>query len=285
MGITTGSGDFLRLQMGKRADYQPEEVTEKRLRHAIDHGELVLHFQPKISLLGHGNGRIEGAEALVRWNDPRHGLRPPFEFIPLAERSGLIEPLTFYVLDAAVRQGKAWRDAGLPLAISVNLPASMVNDRRLPNRVADALAGAHLPPEGLILEVTETGAMVDSAITVESLTRLRVKGIGLAIDDFGTGYSSLIELYRMPFSELKIDRSFVMECDHEEEARTIVEATIALAHKLGLVVCAEGVESGETLRFLQGQGCELAQGFFISRPLPPERFAEFAAAYAGKAGP
>ena len=213
----------------------------------------------------------------MRWEDPRHGLRPPADFIPLAEQSGLILPLTWFVLNRALAQTKEWQKLGLSLTVSVNVPAQMLNDLDFPNRVANTLEELDFPPGKLILEVTETGAMVDSAATIESLTRLRVKGIGLSIDDFGTGYSSLVELYRMPFNELKIDKSFVMECDHSVEARTIVEAIVGLGHKLGMSVCAEGVETEAVLRFLQELGCERAQGFLYSRPLPAARVAAFAA--------
>jgi EAL domain-containing protein (putative c-di-GMP-specific phosphodiesterase class I) len=257
-------------------------LTETRLNEALEHGELVVFYQPKLALNGHVDGKLEGVEALVRWNDPLYGgLRAPDEFIPLAERTGLIEPLTWYVLDAAIAQTAAWHARGMHFSVSVNLPATMVNDMSLPDRVAGFLGDRGFPSGKLMLEVTETGAMVNSTTTIESLTRLRVKGIGLSIDDFGTGYSSLVELYRMPFSELKIDKSFVLDCDHDPEARTIVEAIVSLAHNLHLSVCAEGVETEQSLRLLRELGCEKAQGYYISRPLSGAALTDFADAFPG----
>lgn len=263
--------------------YTPDiEVTEARLRAAIDNDELKLLYQPKLALRGEGMDELEGVEALVRWDDPLNGLRSPMDFIPLAEKTGLIIPLSFYVLRHAVTQTRLWHEQGLPLTVSVNLPAIMVNDLSLPDQVAAILNDAGLPSDKLILEITETGAMVDFATTIESLTRLRVKGVGLSIDDFGTGYSSLVELYRMPFSELKVDRSFVMECDQAAEARTIVEAIVQLAHKMELTVCAEGVESKSVLDLLRSLGCQKVQGFFISRPIHAAEVTEFARRFSAK---
>lgn len=243
-------------------------LTEQELATAIAGAELVVHYQPKIDLRVEGTWRNIGAEALVRWAHPRRGLVPPSEFIGLAQRTGLILPLTDFVLGTAIDQVKAWQDSGARVSVAVNLAADFLTDLRMPDRVSDMLERRGVPASALVLEVTESAAMADTIRAMDILTRFRLKGIGLSMDDFGTGYSSLLQLYRMPFSELKIDRSFVTRLGEDEEALVMVRSMIHLAHDLGLSVCAEGVETARALDVLRSLGCDQAQGYYIGRPVP-----------------
>ncbi len=250
-----------------RGEDQP--ITERALSEAISAGELVVHYQPKVKLGSKGSREVGSLEALVRWDRPGHGLVPPDEFIPLAEKTGLIESLTDYVLHAALKQIAQWRENGSSVAVAVNLAPQLLSDLDLPDRLSDLLAEYGVDGSVLIVEVTESAAMTDAARTMDILTRLRLKGIELSMDDFGTGYSSLVQLYRMPFSEMKIDKSFVIEVNRDKEAEVIVRSTVDLAHNLGLKACAEGVETEEAMDFLSSIKCDLAQGYFLSKPLPP----------------
>jgi diguanylate cyclase (GGDEF)-like protein len=236
------------------------------LRRAIDHGELVLHFQPKAEL---GTGGVCAAEALVRWAHPERGIVPPGEFIPLAEHTGLIKQLSSYVLTAAVRQCAEWRAEGIDLAVAVNLSARNLADAQLPDEIAALLAQWDVPAGRLCVEITESTIMAEPERAMQVLSRLSAMGVQLAIDDFGTGYSSLAYLKRLDVDEIKIDRTFVGEMDTDEDDATIVRSTIDLARNLGLRVVAEGVETQEVWDQLTALGCDFAQGFFLSRPLPP----------------
>lgn len=242
-------------------------VTESDLKEALAEEQLLLHYQPKVSLKSERVWEVEGVEALVRWQHPKHGLLLPDEFIPLAEKTGLIRPLTEFVLKTSLEQMRIWSEEGLAVSVAVNLSPHLINDLKLPDRIADLQKEYDLKDSSLSLEITESAVMADAARTMDILTRFRLKGIELSLDDFGTGYSSLVQLYRMPFSELKIDKSFVMEANESEEAATIVRSIANLGHNLGLKVCAEGVEDQETLDLLRSVGCENAQGYFMSRPL------------------
>jgi len=239
------------------------------LHRAIAGNELVLHYQPKIRL---STGRIIGAEALVRWHHPTLGLLPPGRFIPVAERAGLILPLTQWVLEEAVRQLAEWRRIGLDTTVAVNMPSEILSDIGLPNTIETLLNRAGVPAGALTLEITEAGAMKDVLTAMDVLTRFRLKGVSLAIDDFGTGYSSLIKLHRMPFNELKIDRSFIEGAHADEESRVITETIINMARSLGMDVVAEGVENTEVLDLLIELGCDAAQGFLLTKPLPAEDY-------------
>ncbi len=252
-----------------RVSGEERPITEHDLGEAISAGELVLHYQPKVNLGSEGSWEVNSLEALVRWDRPGHGLVPPDEFIPLAEKSGLIVSLTDYVLHAALKQIAQWRKHGLSVAVAVNLAPQILSDLGLPNRISDLLEEYGVDGSALIVEITESAAMMDSALTMDILTRLRLKGIELSLDDFGTGYSSLVELYRMPFSEMKIDKSFVIDVNRDKEAEIIVRSIVELGHNLGLKVCAEGVETEETIDLLRSIACDKAQGYFISKPLPP----------------
>ena len=244
-------------------------IRESDLQSAINDNHLFLAYQPKVDLK---SGRPISAEALVRWNDADRGVVLPDQFIALAEQSCLIAPMTEFVLRSAVEECRCWIDLGHDMSVSVNLSASALDNLNLPNHIHQVLKERHLPPDHLILEITESTAMTDVRATMDVLTRLRIKGVSISLDDFGTGYSSLVELHRMPFSELKIDRSFVMNADRDKDARIIVEAIIGLAHTLGLKVVAEGIESRAHWEFLKGLGCDLGQGHFISEPLPSQQF-------------
>ncbi|MEP7035531.1 MAG: EAL domain-containing protein [Dermatophilaceae bacterium] len=239
------------------------------LRRALDRGELVLHYQPKVNI---STGDLVDAEALVRWQHPEHGLVLPDAFIPLAESSGLIGPLTRYVLDTALTQARTWLDEGRPLPIAVNLSARNLNEADFTEMVAELLALHAIPAHLLELEVTESAIMIDPVRARQTLESLAALGVRLSLDDFGAGYTSLSQLTTMPFSEIKIDCSFVMAMAEEPRKREIVKSVISLGHNLGLTLVAEGVETAHALAALAGFGCDVAQGYHISRPMPVAGF-------------
>jgi len=230
------------------------------LRAAIEHDQLVLHFQPQVDLK---TSEIVGVEALVRWEHPRLGLVPPVEFIALAEQTGLIRPLTQWVLGTAVAAAQRWAARGLRLPVAVNLSAWDLHDPHLVERIDQLLTDRGLSSELLELEVTESSLMLDAARASETLSELRRMGIRSSVDDFGTGYSSLSQLKGLPVDELKIDRSFVRDMTFDENDRAIVRSTIGLAHSLGLRVVAEGVEDEATARLLAELECDYAQGYLL----------------------
>jgi diguanylate cyclase (GGDEF)-like protein len=235
------------------------------LRRALAERQLEVHYQPKASL---SNGEVAGVEALVRWNHPERGMIPPNDFIPLAEQTGLINRLTVHVLDAALRQCAEWHGIGLELAVAVNLSVRNIADPALPDTVAGLLADHGVDPSRLVLELTESTLMADPAQAKEVLARLHHMGVGLAIDDFGTGYSSLTYLSELPVTELKIDRSFVQSMATSDGDAFIVRATIDLGRNLGLRVVAEGVETESVWNRLAELGCDVGQGYYLSRPAP-----------------
>ena len=239
------------------------------LRRALERRELTLHYQPKISL---STGDVVGAEALVRWQHPTRGLVVPDEFIPVAEHTGLIGPLTRYVVDAALAQSRTWADAGQALPISVNLSARNLLDERLPDQIAELLTNHRVGASMLELEVTESAIMTEPARARRLLQRLSDLGIHLSIDDFGAGYTSLGQLRSLPINELKIDRSFVMNMAQDPGDALIVRSIIDLGHNLGLTIVAEGVETADALTTLAGFGCDVAQGYYLSRPMPIDAF-------------
>jgi diguanylate cyclase (GGDEF)-like protein len=237
------------------------------LRQAISHAELVLHYQPKVDA---HTGQVLGVEALVRWRHPDHGLLSPGDFIPLAERTGLIAPLTHYVLDAALRQCRAWRRAGHELAVAVNVSARSLLDLSFPDQIDGLLARWEVPARLLIVEITESTIMADPTHALEILGRLDTMGVQVAIDDFGTGYSSMAHLKILPVHELKVDRSFVSQMTSNTSDAVIVRSTVDLGRNLGLRVVAEGVEDQRTLRELDALGCHAIQGYYVSRPVPAD---------------
>lgn len=245
---------------------EPPSVEE--LRRALDQDELVIHYQPKIRFNG---GDVTAVEALVRWQHPLRGLLGPDLFIPVAEQQGLIDDLTWKVLAQIMTQCRSWQDQGFTVQVAVNMSANTLKELNLPEKMGCMVKHYGLQPEQFVLEVTETVLMQELIKSLDILTRLRMKGFSLSIDDFGTGYSSLVQLHRIPFSELKIDQSFVLDMASDREAYAIVETVIVLGHKLGMKVVAEGIETGETQEQLAAMGCDLGQGYYISRPQPGER--------------
>ena len=241
---------------------------KSELRQAIEHDQLMLYYQPKID---HVSGRVMGVEALVRWQHPKRGFLPPDFFITAAEQTGLIGALTRWVLDKAMKQCAALHRAGMPLSVAVNLSARNLHDKQLPNEIAQLLSTTGVAPAYLVLEITETAVMDDAVFALEILQQLDQMGVTLAIDDFGTGYSSLAYLSRLPVDEIKIDKSFVMDMMTDKHAAVIVRSTIELAHNLGLKVVAEGVESQQLWETLTQWGCDAAQGYYISKPLPQDQ--------------
>jgi diguanylate cyclase (GGDEF)-like protein len=237
------------------------------LRRAIEGRQLLLHYQPKIDA---HSGQVLGVEALVRWQHPTHGLVPPAEFIPLAERTGLIGPLTHYVMDAALHQCRDWRQAGHELPVAVNVSARRLLDLAFPDEVAELLARWEVPARLLVVEITESAIMADPAHAMQILGRLNQMGVGLSIDDFGTGYSSMAYLKSLPVHELKVDRSFVSQMTSNSSDAVIVRSTVDLGRNLGLRVVAEGVEDQTTLEALDALGCDAVQGYHVSRPVTPD---------------
>jgi len=242
---------------------EPPSVGE--LRQALDHDELLLYYQPKVKLNG---SCITAVEALVRWQHPNHGLLGPDLFIPTAEQHGLIDDLTWVVLEQAMAQCRSWRDQGLTVQVSVNMSANTLKELDLPEKMGKLVQKYELEPSQIVLEVTETALMQELTKSLDVLTRLRMKGFLLSIDDFGTGYSSLVQLHRAPFSEIKIDRSFILDMANGKEAYAITETVIVLGHKLGMKVVAEGIETQTNLEQLTTMGCDLAQGYLFARPMP-----------------
>jgi EAL domain-containing protein (putative c-di-GMP-specific phosphodiesterase class I) len=238
-------------------------LTEGALAAAIAADQLLLHYQPKIAVQTRA---ITGFEALVRWAHPERGLVPPVKFIDLAESSGLMEQLTDWVLNAALKQMTEWK--GHDLCVGVNVSVSNLKDVRFADHIERLCRKYQVETRRVCIEVTETSAMSDAIAAMDILARLNLKGFPISIDDFGTGHSSLIRLLRMPISEIKIDQSFVKECHLTRENFIIVKAIVDLAHNLGMTVIAEGVENDKILSMLAGIGCDLAQGYHISKPMP-----------------
>jgi len=246
------------------------------LRRAMEVGEVIVHYQPKAAL---DTGMVVGVEALVRWNHPTRGLLLPGAFIPVAEHTGLMRPLTLHVLDLALAECRRWRDGGREMTVAVNLSTRNLLDHSLPGAVQELLTRHGVPPHALELEITETTIMVDPPRARAVLASLDALGITLAIDDFGTGYTSLSWLSDLPVRTLKIDRSFVSRMDRHQGDSVIVRSTVQLARNLGMSVVAEGVEHAGTWAQLAELGCELAQGYFLGRPMAPEQLSDWLATY------
>jgi diguanylate cyclase (GGDEF)-like protein len=242
------------------------------LRAGIDDRHLVLHYQPEIALK---DGAVVRAEALLRWRRDDGALLPPGDFLSLIESSDLMDRITRFVLDAAVRDCRRWREAGFAPGVAVNLAPRSLRDPELPAAVAQVLARHGLPASALTLEITESGVFGDATLAAEVCAALRETGVGLSVDDFGAGYSSLRHLKHLPFTELKVDRAFTAGVIHNEHDAAIVRSIIDLGHELGRAIVAEGVESQEVLEYLRARGCDLAQGFHIARPLPEPELREW----------
>ena len=239
------------------------------LRQAIEQNELRLFLQPKLAL---GTSRVVAAEALVRWQHPERGLVPPMLFIPFAEQTGFVRQLTLWMFDEAARLWRGLQSDDQALRIAINLSTRDLLDPDFPARLDGILARHQVPPDAFCLEITESAIMDDPQRAEQTLNRLSERGFKLSIDDFGTGYSSLAYLKRLPVDELKIDKSFVMAMEKDEDDAKIVRSTIDLAHNLGLTVVAEGVENATIWAMLKNQGCDEAQGYFMSKPLPVAEF-------------
>jgi diguanylate cyclase (GGDEF)-like protein len=261
-----------RNRLGK-AVYDPKDDTHSLsklsllsdLRHALENDHLELYYQPQLLI---NNGKTRAVEALLRWRHPTHGMVPPDEVVSLAEQTGLINPLTYWVLNKALKQCALWRQKGRNIKVSVNLSVYNLQDELFTNQIEQLLARNNLPAEALILEITESAMMTDPSSAIQLCRELDTMGIDLSVDDFGTGFSSLSYLKKFPMEELKIDKSFVLDMRENENDMVIVRSTIELAHNLGLKVVAEGVEDQETMEILSRLGCDYAQGYHISRPVP-----------------
>ena len=239
-----------------------------QVRQALERGEFVLHYQPKIDLQ---SKRISGVEALLRWNHSEHGLLPPMKFIPLIEQTALVGPVTLHVIAEALRQLSCWRELGLRLGMSVNLSARNLIDPELPAQVEGLLQTHGIPADQLTVEVTESATLADPERAVRVLSALRAIGVAVSIDDFGTGNASIEYLARLPATEIKIDKSFVTDICEDDRAEAIVRSTIDLARHLELSVVAEGIETEAVVDRLAALGCDTGQGYVISRPLPPDQ--------------
>jgi diguanylate cyclase len=248
------------------ANAQENFELARDLRQALARNELELHFQPKIDAR---SGKVTAAEALLRWRHPTRGMILPGQFIPLAERSGLIGAIGNWVIEAACQQGRQWRDNGLRMRVAINLSTYQMRQDDIVDRIAQALQRYRIHPSLLTCEITETAAMEDTRATQETFRRLGELGTHLSIDDFGTGYSSLAYLRQLPAEELKIDRSFIQDLERSADARAVVDAVVKLAHALGLKVVAEGVENQRQRRILVDLGCDELQGFMFAKPMTP----------------
>lgn len=245
------------------------------LRQAIKEKHIVVHYQPKMDFTADSVDGIYASEALVRWDHPERGILAPDKFIPLAERTRLIGPLTDLVFNETLKQLVSWQTQGLTLSASINISPLLLKDVDLPDVYCELCRSSQIDAGRITLEITESGAMSDVAMTMDILTRFRLKGFGLALDDFGTGYSSLVQLHRMPFNEMKIDKSFVMESDGNAGAVKIIHSIASLAENLELSLCAEGVESETALALVRKVGCQSAQGYLIGKPMPGEALSAF----------
>jgi EAL domain-containing protein (putative c-di-GMP-specific phosphodiesterase class I) len=254
----------------------PELAT--RLEAAIAAGALSLEYQPKIAL---ATGALAGVEALARWRDPQIGPIPPVRFVAIAERHGLIDGLTEWLLRTALAQWSSWEREGHQVRLAVNVSALSLRDPALPDRLERLCAREGVPCDFLTIEITES-ATQQLVQLLDTLTRIRLKGMGMALDDFGTGYSSLLQLRQLPYSELKIDQAFVRDATASRESRLIIKALIDLAHGMGLSATAEGVEDIETLTLLREWGCDEAQGYLMSRPIAGPDLPAWIAASAAK---
>ena len=250
------------------------------LREALDHEQLLLHYQPKLALAG---SRVDGVEALVRWQHPRRGMVPPQDFIGMAEDTGNIQRLTRWALATAIAQASRWRARGLPLHVAVNLSARDLEEGELPQRIARLLAIHGLPPELLTVEITERAVIGEPESAIRVLKGLADQGVGIAVDDFGVGQSAFAYLRHLPVSELKIDQMFVKHLADDASDQTIVRSIVELSHRLGYRVTAEGVEDHGALEYLASIGCDHAQGYFIARPQPADALATFALDWTGVA--
>lgn len=250
-------------------DKKSKIINEEAIAVALEKKQFVMHYQPKIALSTY---KLIGVEALIRWQRPNHGLVQPDSFIPVAEKTGLIIPMTWWVVREVFRQYATWAKKGIPLNFAINLSANILTNVILPDELGNLMKEYKVCPENICFEITEAAAMHWPDIVLEVLTRIRLKGFSLSIDDFGTGYSSLVELQRLPFTELKIDKSFIGDMTYNKPNMHIVESIIALGKNMNLHLIAEGVETKTAADKLLTMGCEGIQGYFVSKPLSEKEF-------------
>lgn len=287
--------DFLREALGRfqqalqrQSEVFPEasELTPQRLQQALAAGEITPFYQPKIALgqpkiaLGQSDAaqrhsELAGVEALARWHCAEWGMVAPAHFIPLAERYGLINELTLSVLDTALRDMGQWRAQGLDIAVSINLSARALSDRHFCEQMFERISAAHVDPTSIVFEITESALFSDMVTALAAVSRLRLKGFGVSLDDYGTGFSSVQQLSRIPFTELKMDRSFVSGAPRREHLRAILQSSIEMGRRLRLRTVAEGVETLAELRLLQQLGCDEVQGFLFARPMPSDELSDW----------
>jgi EAL domain-containing protein (putative c-di-GMP-specific phosphodiesterase class I) len=278
-GKREGGGRFRFFEPAMDTEARSRRKLERELRVALDRGEFVLHYQPQLEL---ATGRVAGVEALVRWRHPERGLVPPGEFVPMAEACGLILHLGMWVLGEACRQARAWQDAGLHLAVAVNLSPAQLRQGGVLHAIDSTLRRYGLPASSLELEITESLLLEEpGSVSDRTLRGLAAREISLALDDFGTGYSSLSLLKRLPVRKIKIDRSFVRDIGLDADQEALVAAIVTLAHTLGKEVVAEGVETEGQLAFLRRLKCDSVQGFLLSRPQDASNLTSFLAAQQG----
>ena len=235
----------------------------------LKNGEFQPYYQPQIEV---ASGRVKGAEALARWLHPEYGVIGPGAFVPVLERAANLEQLTFLMLKETARATRAWLESGLHLQVSVNLSLVSLTDTTLADRIANVVRAEGLEPRHMVLEITETAAMTEVAPALENLARLRMRGFGLSIDDYGTGFSTLRQLTRVPFTELKIDRSFVTGCGGSSLSRALVDSSVEMTRRLEIESVAEGVETQADWDVVQAVGCDAAQGYFFAPPMDPQSF-------------
>ena len=256
--------------------FEPDEITD-----AIDHDEFEPYFQPKIDL---ATSKVVGAEALARWRHPQHGIVPPAAFVDALERSGRIDMLMRCMLRKSAAACRDFAERGHEGTVSVNVSLRSLDDVTLSDQIVEIVRSQSLEPRFMVLELTESAATTELARALDNLTRLRMKGFGIGIDDYGTGYSSLVQLTRVPFTELKIDQSFVVNAGRRESARVILESSLDMARKLGMHTVAEGVETRENWDMLLELGCEVAQGYYIARPMPVSAYLKWLATWQQMSG-
>jgi EAL domain-containing protein (putative c-di-GMP-specific phosphodiesterase class I) len=264
-----GTHRFFEREMDRRL--QARRTLELDLRSAIANAEFELHYQPIVRL---ADGQVSGFEALVRWNHPQRGMIPPMQFIPLAEETGLIVPLGEWVLRTACAQASRWSEQ---VGVAVNLSATQFKGRNLVQIALSALASSGLAPSRLDLEITESVLLQDEANTLATLHQLRGLGVRISMDDFGTGYSSLAYLRSFPFDKIKIDRSFVRDITERNDSQAIIRAVTGLAQSLKISTVIEGIETEEQLKMAKAEGCDEAQGYLFSKPMPEREVADFLA--------
>ncbi len=262
--ITAEKNDVLKPIKAKESIVKDALFSKIDIENAINNNQLILYYQPQIELK---TNKLTGLEALVRWSHPEYGIIYPNDFIPLIEKFQLFEELTNKVIRIAIDQEKALKDYGYSIVISINISSCNVTSLTLPETLEELIDNAELEPSMLCFEVTESELMGQLIPSMDTLTRMRIKGFKLSIDDFGTGYSSLLQLYRIPFHELKIDQSFIKNLMTSPESKIIVDTCITLAHNLGMIVVAEGIEDRGTLEELTRMGCDIGQGYHLCKPM------------------